>query len=54
MRGVIVVVTKEEYDQWLSEQKPDYLTMFPEKDPSAKPIIIDSAANKPMAAIVKK
>jgi cytochrome c oxidase subunit 2 len=54
MRGVIVVVTKEEYDQWLSEQKPDYLTMFPEKDPSAKPTIIDSAANKPMAAIVKK
>jgi hypothetical protein len=47
-------VTKEEYDQWLSEQKPDYLTMFPEKDPSAKPTIIDSAANKPMAAIVKK
>ncbi len=34
MRGIIKVVTKEEYDVWLASQKPSYFTAFPDKDPS--------------------
>jgi len=34
MRGVIVVETEEQYKKWLSDQKPEYLTLHPEKDPS--------------------
>lgn len=35
MKGVIEVVTQEEYDVWMAKQKPNYLVAFPEKDPSA-------------------
>ena len=34
MKGVIQVVTQEEYDVWMAKQKPYYLAAFPEKDPS--------------------
>mgnify|MGYP006267144831 CR=1 FL=1 len=34
MKGVIQVVTQEEYDMWMIKQKPYYLSAFPEKDPS--------------------
>lgn len=37
MRGIIEVVTQEEYDLWLIKQKPNYVQVFPDKDPSAKP-----------------
>src|SRR4029077_6632466 len=37
MRGIIEVVTQEEYDLWLIKQKPNYVQVFPEMDPSAKP-----------------
>jgi heme/copper-type cytochrome/quinol oxidase subunit 2 len=33
MRGVIIVETMEEYKKWLAEQKSEYYTLFPEKDP---------------------
>jgi len=37
MRGIIEVVTQEEYDLWLIKQKPNYVQVFPEMDPDAKP-----------------
>lgn len=37
MKGVIDVVTQEEYDAWMAKQKPYYYGAFPEKDPSATP-----------------
>ncbi len=36
MKGVIEVVTQEEYDVWLAQQKPNYDSVFPDKDPSTK------------------
>ena len=37
MKGIIKVVTQQEYDAWMASQKAYYLTAFPEKDPNAKP-----------------
>lgn len=37
MKGVIEVVTQQEFDLWLAKQKPYYYGAFPEKDPSNKP-----------------
>lgn len=34
MRGEIIVETQEEFDAWMAKQKPKYLAVFPEKDPS--------------------
>lgn len=34
MKGVIEVVEQKEYDEWLAKQKPKYLSLFPDKDPS--------------------
>ena len=50
MKGVIEVVTQEEYDAWLAKQTPYYFATFPEKDPAAKKIA-DSTAVKPAVAI---
>lgn len=36
MKGVIEVVTQEEYDIWLAQQKANYYTVFPDKDPVNK------------------
>jgi cytochrome c oxidase subunit 2 len=33
MRGVIVVETEENYKKWLATLKPEYFTLFPDKDP---------------------
>ena len=35
MRGIIKVVTREEYILWLAKQKPNYVQVFPDKDPNA-------------------
>jgi cytochrome c oxidase subunit 2 len=35
MRGEIIVETQQEFDAWMSQQKPKYLAVFPDKDPSA-------------------
>jgi cytochrome c oxidase subunit 2 len=34
MRGVIKVVTHEEWILWMAKQKPNYVTVFPDKDPA--------------------
>jgi cytochrome c oxidase subunit 2 len=45
MRGVIKVVTQEEYDMEMAKTKPNYYAAFPDKDPAAaKPAVTDSAA----------
>lgn len=36
MRGVIVVESEADYNKWLATQKAEYLTLYPEKDPSKK------------------
>ncbi len=36
MRGVIVVESEADYKNWLAQQKPEYLTFYPEKDPTNK------------------
>ena len=37
MKGIIKVVTQQEYDFWAVSQKPSYFSAFPDKDPSAPP-----------------
>jgi len=46
MKGIIEVVDQEEYDLWMAKQKPQYFTAFPEKDPTAVPVVVkaDSTA----------
>jgi cytochrome c oxidase subunit II len=54
MRGEIVVETQEEFDLWMAKQKPQYLALFPDKDPS-KPKTDTTTATKQVAAIsIKK
>jgi cytochrome c oxidase subunit 2 len=36
MKGVVEVVTQEEYDIWQAQQKPNYYAAFPDKDPANK------------------
>ena len=37
MKGIVEVVTQEEFDMWMAKQKAQYLVAFPEKDPSNVP-----------------
>ena len=53
MRGVIEVVDQEEYDVWMIKQKPQYLVVFPEKDPSAKAADSTKMAAKPVEPATK-
>jgi cytochrome c oxidase subunit 2 len=55
MRGVIVVESEADYNKWLASQKPEYFTLFPDKDPSKKAAVAtDTAtASKPMAQLTK-
>ncbi|MBS1748129.1 MAG: cytochrome c oxidase subunit II [Bacteroidetes bacterium] len=36
MKGIIKVVTQEEFDIWMAQQKPNYYAAFPDKDPANK------------------
>lgn len=55
MRGVIVVETEEEYKKWLADQKPEYLTLFPDKDPAKATQAVEPApapaTDKPLAQV---
>lgn len=35
MKGIIEVVTQEEFDAWMAKQKPNYFVANPDKDPAA-------------------
>lgn len=48
MRGEIVVETQEEFDVWMAQQKPKYLAVFPDKDPSKLPT---DTVNKQVAVV---
>ena len=50
MKGIIQVVDQEEYDMWMAKQKPQYFTAFPEKDPTAVPVVADTTTKM---AVVK-
>ncbi len=50
MRGVIKVVTQEEFDMEMAKLKPNYFVAFPDKDPSNKPQAAPAAdSSKPAA-----
>jgi cytochrome c oxidase subunit 2 len=52
MRGIVKVVTPEEFILWKAKQKPTYLQVFPDKDPAnqQKPADSTKAAAPPVAA----
>lgn len=54
MRGVIIVESEEDYKKWLASQKPEYFTLFPDKDPSKQVQAVDTTAaiSKPMAQVI--
>lgn len=45
MRGVIVVETEEEFNAWMEKQKPEYFTIFPDKDPANKAPVAEQAVS---------
>lgn len=48
MKGIVKVVTPEEFIMWRAKQKAKYLQVFPDKDPAnTKPAGTDSTANTP-------
>lgn len=49
MRAIVKVVTPEEFILWKAKQKPNFVQVFPDKDPSNKPKI-DTLPNNPMHA----
>ncbi len=56
MRGIIKVVTKDDFILWKAKQKPNYVQVFPDKDPanpaktdSVKTAAVDAAATKLVA-----
>ena len=48
-------VSEEDYNKWLASQKPEYFTLFPDKDPSKKEAVATdtSSVKKPMAQLSK-
>jgi cytochrome c oxidase subunit 2 len=53
MRGIIEVMTQEEYDVWMATQKPQYLTLHPAMDPDAKKADTSKLATKPVDTAAK-
>jgi cytochrome c oxidase subunit 2 len=51
MKGIIEVVTQEEFDAWMAKQKSNYYVAFPDKDPSTKAATQDSTATKAAVAV---
>lgn len=52
MKGIIEVVTQEEFDVWMAQQKPNYYAAFPDKDPSGKkPLNADSTKTTAAASV---
>jgi cytochrome c oxidase subunit II len=51
MRGVIVVETQEEFDQWIASKKPQYLVANPQFDKSVKQDTV--SAKTPLVSVIK-
>ena len=54
MRGVIIVESELEYKRWLSVQKPEYYTLFPEKWPGNRPAIKTDTTKVQTASVETK
>ena len=54
MKGVIEVVTQEEFDVWMAQQKPNYYAAFPDKDPSNKKPQLAADSTKTTAAAAEQ
>jgi len=54
MKGVIEVVTQEEYDLWMAKQKPYYYSAFPDKDPSNQKVDSTARPSVAGAAMISK
>jgi cytochrome c oxidase subunit 2 len=56
MKGLIIVETQEDYDKWLAEQKPQYLSVMAsgqQAAPPAAPAVADSAKTTATTAAAK-
>ncbi len=53
MKGIVKVVTAEEFDKWMLGQKPSYYTAFPDKDPSKQAAPAAPAADTATKATAK-
>lgn len=54
MKGTIIVETQEEFDKWISSQKPQYLTAHPEAAPAAVPAATVDSTKATTATDVKQ
>ena len=56
MRGVIVVESEADYNKWLATQKPEYFTLYPNKDPEKQVPVTDTTAvgTAPIAQLMPK
>jgi cytochrome c oxidase subunit 2 len=52
MRGIIRVVTADEFVLWKVKQKPNFVQVFPDKDPSATPAAPKTDSTKGTAMVV--
>lgn len=54
MKGIVEVVTQEEFDVWMAKQKPNYYVANPDKEPKAAPAEIkkDSVSANQTAALI--
>jgi cytochrome c oxidase subunit 2 len=54
MKGIIEVVTQEEFDAWMAKQKPNYFVANPDKEPAApKTEKSDTTGTKTTASLIK-
>jgi cytochrome c oxidase subunit 2 len=54
MKGIIEVVTAEEFDAWINKQKPNYLVANPDKEPATpKPQTTDTTGTKAIASVIQ-
>jgi cytochrome c oxidase subunit 2 len=54
MKGIIEVVTAEEFDAWINKQKPNYLVANPDKEPATpKSQTADSTGAKTIASVIQ-
>jgi cytochrome c oxidase subunit II len=53
MKGIIEVVTQEEFDVWMAKQKPGYFVAFPDKEPKAPASPVADSASTKIAVAVK-
>jgi cytochrome c oxidase subunit 2 len=51
MKGIIEVVTQEEFDIWMAKQKPNYLVANPDKEPKVP--AADTTVKTAVAAVIK-